>query len=214
MHELPICGHIVDAGCGAGAILARVAKIARLSTVLTGIEIQEHLAIAAKETLDAHRVEVPECDTAIVVADFLTWTPNRPIDLIIGNPPFSRGEEFARRARELTRPHGGTVSLLLRLDWLGSQERRAILEADPPDALILERRPQFRQGIDGKRGTDSCEYAWMVWGPGRGGRWKRIRCAPPEKRLRKIATKSLVGRTMSDQTATPVTNLPSANCGI
>ena len=37
----------------------------------------------------------------------------------------------------------------------------------PADLYPLASRPSFTP--DGK--TDSAAYAWLVWGPGRGGRW-------------------------------------------
>lgn len=36
----------------------------------------------------------------------------------------------------------------------------------PSDVFVLPRRPSFTGG-----GTDATEYAWFVWGPGRGNRW-------------------------------------------
>jgi hypothetical protein len=97
----------------------------------------------------------------------------------------------------------GTVALLLRLNWLGSQERAAFHRAHPSDILLLPKRPEFtasmscsakKQGctyretlpIESPRPkacpkcgartmcstTDSIEYAWFVWGPGRGNRWQ------------------------------------------
>lgn len=190
LPELSLAGTIVDAGCGAGAIMDRVRRACSADATLIGVELQENLALEAASRFVEPRVlgptgavEVPHVQ--IVRADFLTWEPGYRVDLVVANPPFSRGEQFYRHARALTRPWGGTVALLLRLDWLAPRERGDFLEADPPDALILERRPQFRMGLDGKKGTDSCEYAWLCWSPGRGGRWKRLRCPPGQRRGKK-----------------------------
>jgi hypothetical protein len=63
-------------------------------------------------------------------------------------------------------PDCGTAAFLLRLNWLGGQARAAWHRANPCDVYVLPRRPSFTG-----KGTDATEYAWMVWGTGRGGRW-------------------------------------------
>jgi SAM-dependent methyltransferase len=184
LPELPLMGLIVDAGCGAGAILARVAIAANPRAHIWGVEYQDYLADEARARCVEIRATGRLGLVDAVQADFLTWDPPNPVTCVISNPPFSRAEEFARRAIELTSPHNGTVAILQRLDWLGSKEREGFLDANKPDAHILDRRPQFRVGADGKKGSDSCEYAWMLFGPGLGGRWMRLRCPPADRRRR------------------------------
>ena len=106
------------------------------------------------------------------------------------------------RAASIESKRRGTVALLLRLNWLGSQERAAFHRAHPSDILLLPKRPEFtasmscsakKSGCEYKATlpievarpktcplcgartvcstTDSIEYAWFVWGPGRGNRW-------------------------------------------
>lgn len=33
---------------------------------------------------------------------------------------------------------------------------------------------QFRSDRNGGTASNSCDYAWFVWGPGRGGKWARL----------------------------------------
>jgi hypothetical protein len=87
--------------------------------------------------------------------------PFRGWDVCITNPPFSLAMDFINVAFQMSQ----VVVMLLRLDWLGSAERRDWLHEHNPDLYILPDRPSF----DGK-GADSCFYAWYVWGSGRGGR--------------------------------------------
>lgn len=101
--------------------------------------------------------------------DFLTWQPNRnsrrkQFDVAISNPPFEIAMPIIEHSMELAHE----VAMLLRLDYLGSQERADFHEANPADLYKLRSRPAF---INGK--TDSCEYAWFVWSDraGVGGRW-------------------------------------------
>ena len=145
------------------------------------------------------RVIVPDVRTAdylfAPVADVGTF------DLIVTNPPFALAADFARVALTMAGDRG-IVALLLRLNWLGSQERAAFHRAHPSDILLLPKRPEFTASMScsakksgctyretlpieaprprecpkcGARTqcstTDSIEYAWFVWGPGRGNRW-------------------------------------------
>lgn len=113
------------------------------------------------------------------VRDALTEDPwqsddGEPPELIITNPPFLLAEEFVRRAIAEVAPVHGTVAMLLRLAFLESVKRAAFHALHPADVFVLSKRPSFMS--NGK--TDSSAYAWLVWGPGRGGRWRVL--PPPE----------------------------------
>lgn len=66
---------------------------------------------------------------------------------------------------------GENIAFLLRLNFLGSKDRRDWWQTRMPTALyVLTPRPKFLMrdgsevlGKNGKPGTDSCEYAWFVW---------------------------------------------------
>jgi len=125
-------------------------------------------------------------------------------DLTLTNPPFFAAPEFLVRSLA----HSPTVVYLLRINFLGSAERKALLTANPPSHLYVHsKRPSFVDVCDGltirttgasgkvlskekkkgcgwafqkkaqvkecpncggkvKAGTDSIEYAWMVWDRG------------------------------------------------
>ena len=87
---------------------------------------------------------------------------------IITNPPFVTAMDFVARAVNM----GCASAFLLRLNWLSSQKRASFHRTHPADVYVLPRRPSFTD--NGK--TDSTEYAWFVWGPGRGGRWQILDC--------------------------------------
>lgn len=75
---------------------------------------------------------------------------------LVTNPPYSLAQEFI----EAWRDRVALSAWLLRLNFLGSQKRAEWFRQRPPSrVLILPRRPSFTGGA-----TDSCEYAWMVWG--------------------------------------------------
>ena len=102
------------------------------------------------------------------------WTdilPNTDVDAFTGadvyitNPPFAVAESFARRCFERGGP-AATVALLLRLNFLGSYERMPFWREYPKvDTYYIVPRPSFGVNKAGKKGTDSCEYAFFVWGP-------------------------------------------------
>lgn len=189
-------GYVVDAGCGNGAIAARVAARAPNADV-RGIERQEELILRAKEK---RLVSV-----AWEHADWLSWQPDGTPDLVIGNPPYQLtrwdpdlvvmkkgkptgeigglriedrhyAEKFIRKALEVVGKKG-TVAMLLRENYLVPKTRRA-LRADfgMPNIHALEKRPSFNGS-----GTDATDYAWFVWGPKRAGKWSVLEHVPPAR---------------------------------
>lgn len=76
--------------------------------------------------------------------------------VVITNPPFDQTLDFVKGAMK----DGKIVVMLLRLNWLASKARNRFLLDNPPSVYVLPKRPCFTG--DGK--TDSCEYAWFVWG--------------------------------------------------
>lgn len=132
--------------------------------------------------------------------------------LVLTNPPYSGAIDFAERAIVETAPVNGTVALLLRLGFLASAARGNFHRQHPSDIYVLEGRPSFCMSVrckgdpgcswgvqlpldaarpkrcpecDGDVGistTDASEYAWFVWGPGRGGRWQTLPWDKPSAR--------------------------------
>jgi predicted RNA methylase len=143
---------VFDAGCGEGAILS---KFEAAGYEGAGIEIDPVLQEQARS----------RCDGEIIGSDFLLWTPadfpSAQWPMAVMNPPFSCAQQFIEHALESC----GSVLALLRLSFLESQKRRAFWRQNPADVYVLSRRPSFMGGK-----TDSCAYAWFLWGPGQRGR--------------------------------------------
>jgi hypothetical protein len=110
------------------------------------------------------KVEALDIDTAgsmpgTVQADFLTWRAPLHYDWTITNPPYSLACEFIDKALAIS-TH---VAMLLRLNFLGSEERREWWPGREPNALyVLTPRPHFLDrdgkrviGKNGKPGNDS-----------------------------------------------------------
>jgi hypothetical protein len=80
------------------------------------------------------------------------------------------------------------VVLLLRLNFWGSAGRQGFLEQFPPDTYVLPNRPDFK----GQGKTDSPEYAWMIWPPGKrrrsSGKIRVLDTTPLEERRSSMAS--------------------------
>jgi hypothetical protein len=105
---------------------------------------------------------------APVIGDFLTLDIDRlrECTVVLTNPPFVLAEEFLFRCMALAPL--ATIAFLLRSNFIGGEERCGWLRDHVPDAYALPNRPQFRG-----EGSDSTEYAWMVWEPGAANRVRR-----------------------------------------
>lgn len=183
---------VLEPAAGDGAIVRRLLVRGVPTTHIAATEIDPARA-------EMVRAIIPDVRCADYL--FAPVTDVGSFDLIVTNPPFALAADFARVALGMAGDRG-TVALLLRLNWLGSQERAAFHRAHPSDILLLPKRPEFaasmscswkksgctyretlpieaprprecpKCGARTRRSTtDSIEYAWFVWGPGRGNRW-------------------------------------------
>lgn len=178
---------VLDPAAGDGAIMRVVEQnIPGGSIVLVrGIELDpERAAMSGSECADALQVDWGEPD------------------IVIMNQPYSFAIEFCEKALTEVR-HGGDVAALMRTSMVCSDEREEFWAKHPADVFHIK-RPSFTEhlryskergevacrqplGKNGKCrrplghvgecatcGTDSCDYAWFVWGEGRGNRWWRL----------------------------------------
>lgn len=169
--HLPRGGIALDVGCGEGSILGCLIAAGWDPENILGVDLDPARAATCRENWG---IEVE-------VEDFLADKPwLQSFDLVIGNPPFTHAEAFARRAIDVVKPRRGTVALLLRLAFLETTTRIPFNRAHPADVFVLPLRPSFT----GDGGTDSAAYGWFVWGPGRGGRWSILDVEKPARALR------------------------------
>jgi hypothetical protein len=90
------------------------------------------------------------------------WEAFPDVWWIVSNPPFNVAHHVVRNALAFmrARPTGVGVAMLLRLSFLEPcEDRRGLLEADPPTRLIVLPRISFT----GDGHTDNLTCAWMVW---------------------------------------------------
>jgi len=80
--------------------------------------------------------------------------PWEPVDLNITNPPYNIAADFLRRALE----HSSCILWLLRINFLGSEERKELLQANrPTHEYVLSKRPSFVDVCDGYPKTKEFE---------------------------------------------------------
>lgn len=165
-------GAVLDPCCGDGAILNVVVK--EWSHITYGLEVDRDRASKAKE----------RHGEGITWRNALVAEPWPYASQIITNPPYSLAQEFIDRAIKTERD----AAFLLRINFLGSQKRAAFHREHPCDLFVLPKRPSFTNG-----GTDATEYAWYVWGPGRGNRWTMLDVEEPAraKRLTSAASRNV-----------------------
>ena len=91
-------------------------------------------------------------------------------DVVITNPPFNLALPIIQKSFEVVKPMGWII-MLLRQNFLGSQERGPWLSENMPHSLYTHsKRPGFYPDNWKtvmpwlkKKGTDSCEYAHFMW---------------------------------------------------
>jgi hypothetical protein len=123
------------------------------------------------------------------VADFFSL--DAVVDNVIGNPPFSLGEDFVRYALTLVR---FKVAFLLRINFLEAEERSLLFSETPLARVwVLRKRASCPPGIDKATGLvidigrdhngallvppasgGTMTLAWFVWQVG-WDRWPQIR---------------------------------------
>lgn len=177
--DLP-AGEWLEPCAGDGAIIRATVEYRALRTrKWTAVELREECR---------ERLEDDETNVDPYIGDFFTSPlvdsehirrngPQLSFDVILTNPPFSLAMEFIR-ACETIATHR---IFLLRLNFLGSEERSSYIRDTKPDLYVLPNRPSFV----GAGKTDSIEYAWFHWHPGSTGKYVILPSTPIEERKAK-----------------------------
>lgn len=140
---------ILDPGAGDGA-WGRVIKQANPSAYIVGVEKYDYAV-------------VPDCYDEWYKEDFVTeYRPDKPFDLIVGNPPFKLATEFICKAYSIL-SHGGLLSFLLRLAFLETQKRQVGIFSNMPPRFVYvsSKRVPFKPKVGKPRTTVA--YAQYIW---------------------------------------------------
>ena len=146
-QHLP-AGRWLEPGAGDGAIV-RAAREVRSDIEWTALEYR---AECRTDLIHAVGGGVVLIENYLIPPEGSKLVPGFAV--AAGNPPYSLAEEFLARSLEVA----DTVVLLLRVNYLASGKRNSFMRKHTPDVYILPNRPSFRG-----KGTDSPEYAWLLW---------------------------------------------------
>lgn len=125
---------------------------------------------AAGHTVHATDLVDYGCAASRSGVDFL-FEREAPVDVgaIVTNPPYKLASEFVLHALQLGIPK---VVMLLRLAFLESERRRAILDSGRLARVypFRNRLPMMhRDGWQGPKSSSSIPFAWFVWETGHKG---------------------------------------------
>ena len=87
-------GSVMDPSCGDGRFLEAAAR--RGASALIGCDLDQEALAAA-----AHTVRSTDVPATLLDSDFFLVDPERlgPVDLVVGNPPFIRYQQFSGESR-------------------------------------------------------------------------------------------------------------------
>lgn len=158
-YVLPAGATVLDPCCASGELLTTLHEL-RPDLRLVGFELREE----ARADLEALRADGVIVGYEIGAFNELAkQLPNGAVDFIVSNPPYSLAQEFIETAERITK----VAIWLLRLNFVGSKRRHALMARTRPGLITLSNRPSFTKG-----GTDATEYSWMIFGDATwAGRW-------------------------------------------
>lgn len=154
LTRFPKPDFVIEPSVGKGAWSRAINEQAQPKHIL-GIDLEDH----SEGSLF--------CDNQFLNRDFLQYDPiatGLPVDLVIGNPPYSEALAHAEHALSLVQ-NGGRVAFLLRLAFMETAARAPFWAANKPRLVtVLAQRPSFTG-----KGTDSAAYGFFVWEKGFNG---------------------------------------------
>lgn len=160
-------------------------QLPELAQVWTALELESHGEDLRSIILGSETQKADHQYSCLTKTDFFPWAmrvrvsaeqkareqnPAWPFDVVMMNPPFRLAKEFIETCLGLA----PVVRALLRLNWLGGDDRNEFMRASKPSIFVIPNRipfirekpeviakdaPEFKIGA-----TDSIEYAWFIWG--------------------------------------------------
>lgn len=140
---------ILDPGAGAGA-WGIAARKRYPSALITGVELRPETPRPSAYNFWIHE-------------DFLLTDVQVAFDLVIGNPPYNRAEQFVKHSMAMLETDGYLI-MLLRLNFLESQSRgRGLFRKFPPKTVVVR---AGRVSFTGDGQSNATAYAYFIWQKG------------------------------------------------
>lgn len=160
-HLCPVPVEVLEPSAGKGAFVEALMTTFTHSLWISAIDIKPHRALKEAKVMEPHYLHRDETS----FEKFYKRDPRFRFHLIIGNPPYKKALPHVQMARQLA----SHVAFLLRLSFLGSQERASTLFNHPGLRFIqpVAQRPKF---LTRKKSGDNSEYAVFMWSAGYSGR--------------------------------------------
>lgn len=140
---------ILDPGAGAGA-WGKAARKRYPDTMITGVELRPE-------------TERPVAYNFWIHSDFLLVDKQPVFDLVIGNPPYDRAEQFVRHSLAMLEDNGLCI-MLLRLNFLeGKARSKGLYRQHPPETVVVR---SSRVSFTGDGQANATAYAYFIWRKG------------------------------------------------
>lgn len=150
-YEIPQGASVLDPCCAEGELLAELKKL-RPDLRLYGFELRPEVAPALEALAANGTIE------GFSIGDFLASAaqiPSDAFDYVLTNPPYALAQAFVEACEKIVKE---AAIFLLRINFLGSQDRHSFTVRTRPSLFILPNRPCFTGW-----GSDATEYAWFAY---------------------------------------------------
>lgn len=144
--------------------------------------LREYFAeVRASDVADyGWRHEVADFLADLSVADSATLSPTvwPGADFIITNPPFTSGEDFAKRAVERAKIGAAMLVRTVFLESVG-RHRNLFSKTPPSHVLIFSERVPMVKGRLERTASTATSYSWLLWLHDAAGQGTRLEWIPP-----------------------------------
>ena len=134
-----------------------------------GLHLSKRMEEMGKVVINSDIVDRVD-DSSVSIVNFLEYNPESGIHGtvdIITNPPYSHAQEFVEKALELVQD-GRKVAMLLRINFLEGQRRKALFKKLPPKCVyVFSKRITCAKNANFEKYSNGAQaYAWFVWEKG------------------------------------------------
>jgi len=146
LRHVPLQGPVLEPSAGRGAIVRELRK--------SGLEVH------ASDLHDHQAERALGIETGM---DFLSMSSTSGCRSIVMNPPFKGADAHVRHALQLL-PDGGTLAVLLRMNWIAAKGRADLLEHCHME-IIAGRLKMLPPGAIDRGHSGTTDFSWFIFRP-------------------------------------------------